>query len=295
MRHIVSFSTGLPSAIVAYLVCKEHPDALVVFADVKIEDSDNYRFYEDVEKLIGKKIIYLSGDKDPYEIADNEGYAYIPNQMTATCTQKGKIEILRAFAQAGDIMYIGMDLKDVKRRRNLQAPIDNWAKDGVTVKYPLIEQGIDPHELAKELGLVPPRMYALNYKHANCGGRCVKQGQYDWLITLQNFPDRYQLSELWEQKKRYMQMNRIYAEMALYLTINPIYLIWCKVAKLYTLVRRQRNGVNIGVTLEQLRLEYESKNKQLDFYSMLDELDGNNCTVDCGVGSPDELEKVFGK
>jgi hypothetical protein len=167
MRHIVSFSTGVPSAITAYLVCKQHPDAIVLFADTKIEDHDNYRFYKDVERLIGKKIVYLTGDKNPYQIANEEGYAYIPNQLTATCTRKAKIEIIKSFMRNGDILYIGMTNSESSNRK-LDAPIKNWAKVGVEVKYPLIDMNIDAHALADELGLKKPRMYDMEYTHANC-------------------------------------------------------------------------------------------------------------------------------
>ena len=55
-----------------------------------------------------------------------------------------------------------------------------------------------PYELRKypavaraDWGIEPPRMYDLGYTHANCGGRCCKQGWGDWLRTLLNWPARY--------------------------------------------------------------------------------------------------------
>lgn len=273
-RHIVSFSTGIPSAAVAYLVCQQHPDAIVLFADVLVEDEDNYRFLRDVEIFIGKPITTITGGLTPLEIADREAAAYIPNQRTATCTRKGKIQIIRAFMRTGDHLYIGMTHQDAANNRNLQAPIENWSKMGVTVHYPLIEQNIEPHSLAKELGLIPPRMYALGYKHANCGGCCVKQGRGDWLRTLQHFPERYAQYEHWEADKRAIQ-----AEQG---------------SKQYSFVRHVENGNNIGISLTALRQEQEAREtSNINFFDMVDELNGYGCTVECGIGNAQELEQAF--
>ena len=293
MRHIISFSTGIPSAIVAYLVCKAQPDAIVVFADVLWEDDDNYRFLTDVERLISKPILKLSGKETPLQIAENEGYAYVPNNFTATCTRKGKIEVIKEFMQEGDILYLGMTHQDKANGRDLNAPIRNWIKAGVTVKYPLIDDNIEPHTLASELELIAPRMYTQGYKHANCGGRCVKQGRGDWVRTLIHYPERYYQVEQWELKQQYKQMIRILVEIALYRSISPIYLIIAKISKLYTIVKKTVNGVNVGVTLQQIRNEYEAKHKHPNFFDLVDEMNGYGCTVDCGIGNDRELKEVF--
>lgn len=292
MRHIISFSTGIPSAIVAYLVCKQHPNAIVLFADVLWEDEDNYRFLDDVESLIGKKVMRLSGGLNPIEIASNEGYAYIPNQMTATCTRKGKIEVIKNFMQDGDILYLGMTHKDLANGRDLDAPIRNWRQIGVTVKYPLIEQNIEPHGYAESLGLLPPEMYSKGYKHANCGGRCVKQGQGDWVRTLIHYPARYMEVEQWEHNQRVKQAIRIYFELYQCL-LHPMFLAITKLSKLYTIVRKVVNGANIGVSLRDLRLQHEAEIRQPNFFDMVDELNGYGCTIECGIGNESELQIAF--
>lgn len=273
-RHIVSFSTGIPSAIVAYLVCKEHPDAIVLFADVLIEDDDNYRFLGDVESLLGKRVVRITGNQTPLEIAENESDTWIPNHRTATCTRKGKIQVIKTFMQEGDMLYIGMTHRDKANGRKLEAPINNWNKVGVTVKYPLIEQNIEPFTLANELGLVAPRMYNMGYSHANCGGCCVKQGRRDWSLTLKMFPERYAQYEKWEHERITKQL--------------------AKDGKLYTFVRKIEDGQNIGLSLKELREEIESKeSSNMNFFQLVDEMNGYGCTVECGIGSEDELSAVF--
>jgi hypothetical protein len=51
-------------------------------------------------------------------------------------------------------------------------------------------------------GIEPPRMYRMKYPNANCGGRCVKQGQGGFLRTLVHFPDRFDEVSDWEQGAR---------------------------------------------------------------------------------------------
>lgn len=292
VRHIVSFSTGIPSAIVAYLVCQEHPDAIILFSDVLWEDDDNYRFYRDVEQLLNKKIVYLTLGKTPLEIADDEGYAFVPNSYTATCTRKGKIEVIRDFMQEGDILYLGMTHQDKAKGRDLNAPIKNWAKIGVTVKYPLIENNIEPFEFAKSLNLDNLLMYKLKYPHANCGGRCVKQGAGSWIRTLIHFPNRFDECEQWEQDKLQKQSTRIITEMILLASLSPHYLLFCKISSLHTFLTRQVDGVKYIYSLKDLRLEHEQAHRQPSFFDIVDELNGYGCTVECGIGDDRELSQI---
>jgi 3'-phosphoadenosine 5'-phosphosulfate sulfotransferase (PAPS reductase)/FAD synthetase len=292
-RHIVSFSTGVPSAVTAYLVTQQHPDAIVVFADTLWEDDDNYRFYKDVETLLGKPIVSLTGGQNPLEIANKEGYSYIPNSRTATCTLKAKIKVLREFMQEGDTLYLGMDLSDKKKGR-LASPIKNWGKVGVNIRYPIIEQNIqDVQAFAKSLGLNPPRMYSMGYKHANCGGRCVKQGRGDWIRTLENFPERYLEVETWEWEKITLQAVRVFFQMYIAM-LHPMNIAWVKIPSMYSLVKRQINKQKVIAPLRYLRLEYlagEIKSNRL--LDMMDELDGYGCTVECGSGNELELSLAF--
>ena len=69
MNHIVSFSSGLSSAITAVRVLDKHPDALLVFMDTNFEDEDNYRFMSDFENRFGVKIMRLADGRTPYEVS----------------------------------------------------------------------------------------------------------------------------------------------------------------------------------------------------------------------------------
>jgi 3'-phosphoadenosine 5'-phosphosulfate sulfotransferase (PAPS reductase)/FAD synthetase len=291
-RHIVSFSTGVPSAVTAYLVCQQYPDAEVWFADTLIEDADNYRFLDDLKALIGRDIRRFCAGLTPYEVADLEGYAFIPNQLSATCTRKLKIEPIMKACRAGDTIYIGYTHEDIKKGRG-PAPVENYAKIGVTVRYPLVEQNIlDPKTYAKSIGLQIPRMYEQGFPNANCGGECVRQGQSGWIRKLINDPDGYKRRERWEAQKRWKQaIKMVMMWHALKLT-GAWQCIDLHKHRLYTLVRRVENGVNIGISLRDLRHDYEQNNKQPNFFQLIDDLSGLSCGAECGVGNGDELAQV---
>ena len=61
MKHIISYSGGLGSAITADFVCKQYgkENVILLFADTLIEDKDLYRFNEDIIKLLGCQALCL--------------------------------------------------------------------------------------------------------------------------------------------------------------------------------------------------------------------------------------------
>ena len=95
----------------------------------------------------------------------------------------------------------------------------------------------------------------MGYTHANCGGRCVKQGQGDWIRTLINFPDRYAEAEAWEL---YMQ-DKIDTE--------------------YTILKDRAGGEPKPLTLRDLRKRYEAK-QTMNLFT----LDAQSGCVVCGIG-----------
>jgi len=59
MLHIVSFSTGLSSALTAARVLERYgrENVEIVFLDTGIEDDDNYRFMRDFESRFGVRYV----------------------------------------------------------------------------------------------------------------------------------------------------------------------------------------------------------------------------------------------
>ena len=118
MNHIISFSSGLSSAITCDRVINRYGinNVNIIFMDTMIEDNDNYRFMNDCQKRWNKEIIILSEGHNPYEIFTNEHI--IPNSRVAPCTQKLKISVFKKWLKAQDknsTIYIGYDYSEMHR------------------------------------------------------------------------------------------------------------------------------------------------------------------------------------
>lgn len=260
MKHIVSFSTGLSSALTVERVLNRYgKDAVeVVFMDTKIEDDDNYRFMNACCERWGVSITVLTEGRSPYEVSHSQNV--IPNARVAPCTFRLKIEVFRRYLSTQEkpiTIHIGYDFTEMHRIEKTQ---NNYESLGYSVDFPLLWK---PYEMRRysdvvryDWGIEPPRMYALGYTHANCGGLCVKQGQGDWIRTLINFPERYAQAEEWEREMR--THSETHAN--------------------YSICKDQSNNEVKPITLRELRERYERK--PVDLFS----LDAKSACVVCSVG-----------
>lgn len=260
MKHVGSFSTGLSSAVmITRLIARYGREAVeIVTTDTLFEDDDNWRFSNAMRQFWGGTVTVLTEGHTPYQVAFDQHI--IPNQKIAPCTFKLKIAPFLAYLERFEkpvTVHVGYDFAEAHRCAKTKAA---YAVHGYEVDFPLLWKPIEFRtysQVAREdWGIEPPRMYAMGYTHANCGGRCVKQGQGDWLRTLINFPERYAEIEAWEQEMRDHPKRKNYA-----------------------LVRDTVNGEMHPITLCDLRLEYEAGHAG----NLLD-LDAAHGCVVCGVG-----------
>jgi hypothetical protein len=263
MKHVVSFSTGLSSALTVERVMTRYGKeaTTVVFMDTKMEDGDNYRFMDDCKKRWGIPIIVLTEGRTPYEVSHSQNV--IPNSRVAPCTQRLKIDVFKNWLKTQEeepiTIHIGYDFAEVHRCERTQGA---YEKLGYSVDFPLLWEPIEYRRYTvvarEDWGIEPPRMYVMGYTHANCSGLCVKQGQGDWIRTLINFPERYAQVEAWE------------AEMRTHSDVHANYSI-CK---------DQSNKETTPITLKELRERYEASQGKMDLLK----LDYHSACVVCGVG-----------
>lgn len=269
MNHVISFSSGLSSALTVERALERYgcADTHVVFMDTTIEDDDNYRFMHDCEARwmdaygMGP-IVVLRDGRTPYQVAEDR--QIIPNQKIAPCTFVLKIELFvnwmrDTFGDDDVTVYIGYDFTEAHRCGPTR---DNYEARGWGVDFPLLWKPYEFREYAdavrEDWGIEPPRMYAMGYTHANCGGRCVKQGLGDWKRTLVNWPERYAEAEAWEQAMRDHPVRKDYA------------------------ILRDFTGGEVGpLTLRQFRARVEAEG---DGQMSLFDLDASGGCVSCGVG-----------
>lgn len=175
MKHIVSFSTGLSSALTVERVLARHGKAStrIVFMDTTIEDEDNYRFMDDCKNRWGVPITVLREGRDPYQVAKDK--QIIPNQKIAPCTFVLKIEMFRAYLKqiTGPLtIHIGYDVFEAHRCKATQ---ENYEAEGWKVAFPLLWKPIEYRPYVRicreDWGIEPPRTYDLGFSHANCLGK----------------------------------------------------------------------------------------------------------------------------
>jgi len=206
VKHLIQFSTGVASAEVAWRVVAEHgaENVVLLTADTRAEDEDNWRFGREVADRLGCKWVILADGRTPMEVGRD--HRCVPSNRMAVCSRVLKRELLdkyRAehFDPAGTIVYLGYDWTEPHR---VEAAQKHWAP--WHVECPLTEP---PHywkqqlfDLFRERGIEPPRLYNYGFEHANCGGGCVRGGQAQWSLLLQVNRSRYLEWEAEEEKTR---------------------------------------------------------------------------------------------
>jgi hypothetical protein len=248
VSHLVSLSGGLASARAAELVIeRQGRDAVgLMFMDTLYEDEDLYRFLADLMARWGGLLYWYTDGRTPLEVAEQK--KLIPCNMAAPCSYELKVKPFRQFLQAMPslpVVYIGLDHWEKKRLQSVKASYAAALPD-VVVEYPLLWQ-IETRSLVEvcrqDWHIEPPRLYTLNFKHNNCGGRCVRQGSAEWRRLARHFPERYAACEAWEQEQRDLGGARARRSFA----------------------SRMSNGVKLPYTLTEIRTD--EANRALELFS----------------------------
>lgn len=195
MRHVVQFSTGAGSAEVAWRVVDEHGPAAVILltADTKVEDDDNWRFAAEVVARLGCEWVLLADGRTPMQVGRDE--RCVPNNRMAVCSKLLKRKLLRRhinehFDPADTVVYLGYDWTEPERH---DRAVPHWLP--YRIESPLISPPYvskpDLLDVFRARGIEPPDLYAQGFPHANCGGACVRGGQAQWRLLLHVNRPRY--------------------------------------------------------------------------------------------------------
>jgi hypothetical protein len=208
VKHIVQFSTGLASAEIAWRLAHDpgidRADVILLTADTRVEDADNWRFAREIVTRLGCQWIVLADGRTPMQVGRDR--KVVPNNRMAVCSQILKRELLRRWidehiAPTDAVIYLGFDWTETHR---IDAAIEPWKP--YTVAAPLADPPYTskPDLLAafRGRGIEPPRLYGYGFPHANCGGACVRGGQAQWHLLLRTFPERYRQWEAEEDRTR---------------------------------------------------------------------------------------------
>lgn len=204
IKHVVSFSGGIASAMAAFRVVERYGsnDVVLLFADTLMEDEDLYRFNRDVEAAIGIPITRIADGRDPWQVFRDE--KFLGNSQADPCSKILKRKLLDKWCQENAPYaqrHVGIWWDEAERLTRLQArnPAIKWAS-------PLLWKPAATHKGALDCleskGIAPPRLYAMGFSHNNCGGFCVKAGQAQFAKLLRELPDRYRHHEAKEEAIR---------------------------------------------------------------------------------------------
>jgi hypothetical protein len=194
-RHIVCFSGGHSSALVAVEVVRRYGRAGVVLLNhdinPRVEDADIKRFKREVADALGLPITYASHAQwetvTQFDVC-RKARAFKVKNGEELCTNRLKTKPFKAWLASNTspvdaVIYYGFDADEqtrIQRRSTIMAE-DGWRTD-----YPLAlwRRTI---QSTREIGVEPPLTYA-QWKHANCVG-CLKAGWQHWYVVFCTRPD----------------------------------------------------------------------------------------------------------
>ncbi|MGB0877570.1 MAG: LAGLIDADG family homing endonuclease [Mycobacterium sp.] len=191
-------------------------------------------------------------------VPGEHAFALEDNIYTSNCSkflkQRPCHEWLHAnTAPDAAIVYVGIDWSESHRLPAIERAYEPWVAQAPLCDPPYIDKR---QMLAdcREWGVEPPRMYALPYPHGNCGGFCVRAGQAQFRLLLNENRERYLYHEGQEQKLR------------------------DHLGKDVSILRDRAGGASTPLTLREFRQRQESDP------SLFDELDWGGCGCFVEVG-----------
>jgi hypothetical protein len=214
--HVVMFSSGAGSWAAAKRVAAKHgtENLTLLFADVKSktepsehdgEDEDNYRFFREAAANVGGEAVVVQEGRNIHQVYVDEHI--LGNNRVAPCSKRLKQEPARNWMEENHpdpstvTVHIGIDWTEEHR---VEGNRKGWAP--YTVEAPLMEKPLlsKPDMLAalRVEGIEPPRLYAMGFAHANCGGFCCRMGHAQAALLLKVLPERYAYHERKEQEFR---------------------------------------------------------------------------------------------
>lgn len=245
MKHIVSFSGGLGSAITAHMVCNQYgkDNVALLFADTLIEDDDLYIFNKDVVDLLGCQYVRIAEGRTPWQVFND--VKYIGNTRVDPCSKILKRDFIRKhlvnnYSPDDCVIWIGIDCTEEHRMYPVVERNKPYSYRSILIENNIFLTNEYKKRWCAINGIKIPRMYGMGFAHHNCGGFCVKSGQAQFKKLWEKFPLRYLKNECEEQDA---------------ISNNP---------KLKPFLRKTINGKLRYLTLKEYREEFLEPNKEID-------------------------------
>lgn len=215
MKHIICYSGGHSSALVAIKVVKKYgkENCIILNHDIveRSEVRDIKRFKNEVAEYLGMDITYANMKdwdvKDQFDVALEEKAFKSPG-IPAICTNRMKTRPFMKFLEDNFpekdcVIYYGFDADEeerIERRTRILGEM------GFKTDYPLArwkENITSTHEI----GVRPPMSYE-KFKHSNCLG-CLKAGAQHWYIVFCEHPEIYEKAKATEVALGYTILKKM--------------------------------------------------------------------------------------
>lgn len=207
------------------------------------------------------QLVWLMDGRDIWETFTEE--RFLGNRRTGICTSRLKQDVADGWRKAhhdaaNTVCYVGIDWTEIHRfegdgqRGGLRA---RMAESGWTYRAPLCDAPyLDKDDILahlKEIGIKPPRLYALGFAHNNCGGGCVKAGIGHFTHLYRALPEVFAHWEREESKLRDLLGD-------------------------VSMLTDRRGGTKKPLPLASLRARIEAGDQTIDMY----EIGGCGCFID---------------
>lgn len=200
MKHIVCYSGGHSSALVALEVSKRYgvENTILLNHNIssKVEHQDIKRFKKEIANYIGIDI--TQADHEDYEEYTplkvvRELKAFKVGEGTALCTNRLKTAPFHQWLKencskdkSNYCIHYGFDAEEEERITNRKIIMRSM---GYETQYPLADWDRRIQD-TESIGIARPITYKI-YKHANCVG-CLKAGKQHWYAVYCLRPDIFQ-------------------------------------------------------------------------------------------------------
>lgn len=209
MHHVTMFSSGAGSWAAARAVQTNWmlpgDTHTLLFADVSMEDEDNYRFlHEAAADIESAELVIVKDGRNIWDVFKDD--RFLGNTRLANCSKFLKQRPARAWLDANcdpenTAVYVGIDWSETHRIPAVVKAYQPFPAFAPLAGAPFIQKDAILNAL-RSRGIEPPRLYAMGFAHANCGGGCVRAGQGQFATLLEVMPERFAWWEAKEQEVR---------------------------------------------------------------------------------------------
>jgi len=181
---------------------------LLLHCATKYEDPDTDRWGYRAAELLGAELKVIADGRDPWEVFRDE--RYLGNTRVDPCSKILKRQLadrwmVEHYEPSQCVRYVGYHWSEMDRLEGIKARLEpkGWKVEAPMCEAPFVAYSKLQEEAVAD-GLWVQQLYKDGFPHANCGGRCVKQGQAGWKRLLETHPDRYAECEGKEEEMRQM-------------------------------------------------------------------------------------------